>query len=130
VVDLPFFSDFIDVRRQDPRQHGNVPDRRATSTCASLRTTGLFIDSQSLVGYGAFSDFAMQWWRLDVSSGVRLDGAGVGRRPLTMVVAGDPMDRFVFLDLLVFYLQIQDNHFIPVCLLLSTCVIYCNWAFD
>jgi hypothetical protein len=47
----------------------------------------------------------LQWWRLGVvSSGVRLGGAGVGRRPLTMMVAGNPKDRFVFLDLLEFYL--------------------------
>jgi hypothetical protein len=36
----------------------------------------------------------------------------------------------LFLDPLGFYLQIQDNHFIPVCLLVSTCVAYCNWIFD
>ena len=70
------------------------------------------------------------WWRLGVSSGVRLGGAGVGRRPFAMVVAGNHRDRFVFLDLLGFYLQIQDNHFIPVCLLVSTCVAYCNLFFD
>jgi hypothetical protein len=58
----------------------------------------------------------LQWWRLDVSSGVRLGGAEVGRRPLATVIAGYPRDRFVFLDLLGFYLQIQDNHFISVCL--------------
>jgi hypothetical protein len=72
----------------------------------------------------------LQWWRLDVSSGVRLGGAGVGRRPLAMVVAGNPRDRFVFLDLLGFYLQIQDNQFIPVCFLVSTCVALCNLIFD
>jgi hypothetical protein len=47
----------------------------------------------------------LQWWRLGVSSGVRLDGAGVGRR-LATVVTGNSRDRFVFLDLLGFYLQI------------------------
>jgi hypothetical protein len=31
-----------------------------------------------------------QWWRLDVSSGVHLGGAGVGRRSLALVVAGNP----------------------------------------
>jgi hypothetical protein len=72
----------------------------------------------------------LQWWRLGVSSGVRLGGAGVGRRPFAMVVAGNPMGRFVFLDPLGFYLQIQDNHFIPVCLLVSTYVAYYNWIFD
>lgn len=61
----------------------------------------------------------LQWWRLGVSSGIRLGGAGVGRRPLVSVVAGNPSGRFVFVDLLGFYLQIQDNQFIPVCLLLS-----------
>jgi hypothetical protein len=48
----------------------------------------------------------LQWWRLGVSFGVRLGDAGVGRRPLATVVAGNPRDRFVFLDLLGFYLQI------------------------
>jgi hypothetical protein len=46
----------------------------------------------------------LQWWRIDISSGVLLGGAGVGRRPLTTVVAENPVDRFVFLDLLGFYL--------------------------
>jgi hypothetical protein len=72
----------------------------------------------------------LQWWRLGVSSCVRLGGVGIGRRPLATVVAGNPRDRFVFLDLLGFYLQIQDNHFIPVCLLVSTCVASCNLIFD
>jgi hypothetical protein len=53
-------------------------------------------------------------WRLGVSSGICLDGAGVGRRPLAMMVAGNSRDHFVFLDLLGFYLKIQDNYFILV----------------
>jgi hypothetical protein len=52
----------------------------------------------------------LQWWRIDISFGVLLGGAGVGRRPLTTVVAENPVDRFVFLDLLGFYLQIQNYH--------------------
>jgi hypothetical protein len=48
----------------------------------------------------------LQWWRIGVSFGVRLSGAGVGRRLLAMVVAGNHMDRFVFLNRLGFYLQI------------------------
>jgi hypothetical protein len=64
----------------------------------------------------------LHWWRL----GVCLGGAGGGRRPLATVVAENPRDRFVFLDLIGFYLQIQDNHFIPVCLLVFICVVYCN----
>jgi hypothetical protein len=72
----------------------------------------------------------LQWWRIDVSSGVCLSGAGVGRRLLATMIAGNPMDHFVFLDLLGFYLQIKDNYFISVCLLVSTCVAYCNWIFD
>jgi hypothetical protein len=62
----------------------------------------------------------LHWWRLDVSYGVRLGGAGGGRRPLVLVVAENPRDRFVFLDLIGFYLQIQ------VCLLVSSYVAYCN----
>ena len=42
----------------------------------------------------------LQWWRLGISSGVRLGGAGYGRRPLATVDAGNPIDRFVFLNLL------------------------------
>jgi hypothetical protein len=72
----------------------------------------------------------LQWWRLGVYSGVRLGGAGIGRRPLPMMVAGNSSDRFVFLDLLGFYLEIQDNNFISVCLLVSTYVAHCNWIFD
>ena len=72
----------------------------------------------------------LQWWRLGVSSGVRLGGARIGRQPLATVVAGNPRDRFVFLDLLGFYLQFQDNQFIPVCLLVSMCVASCNFIFD
>ena len=58
VVDLPFLSDFVDGRRQILVQDstGTSPGRRATATCALLRAAGLFIDSQSLVGDGAFSD--------------------------------------------------------------------------
>jgi hypothetical protein len=61
VVDLSFFSDFVDGRRwvlvQDST--GTSPSRRATTTCASLRAAGLFIDLQSLVGDCAFLDLAM-----------------------------------------------------------------------
>jgi hypothetical protein len=48
----------------------------------------------------------LHWWRLGVSYGVLLGGAGGGRRPLAMVVAGNPKDRFIFLDLIGLYLQI------------------------
>ena len=56
-----FLSDFVDGRRQILVQDstGTSPGRRATTTCALLRAAGLFIDSQSLVGDGAFSDLAM-----------------------------------------------------------------------
>ena len=47
-----------------------------------------------------------------------------------MVVAGNPLDRFVFLDLLEVYLQIQDSHFILVCFLVSTYIAYFNLIFD
>jgi hypothetical protein len=46
----------------------------------------------------------LQWLRLSIFSSVRLGGAGVGRRPLATVVAENPRDRFVFLDLLGFYM--------------------------
>jgi hypothetical protein len=61
VVDLSFFSDFVDWRRwvlvQDSMEMS--PGRRATTTCDLLRAAGLFIDSQSLVGDGAFLNLAM-----------------------------------------------------------------------
>jgi hypothetical protein len=72
----------------------------------------------------------LQWWRLGVSYGVRFGGARGGRRPLPTVVAGNSRDRFVFLDLLGFYLQNQDNYFILICLLVFICVAYYNWIFD
>jgi hypothetical protein len=83
---------------------GTSPGRRATTTCASLHAAGLFIDSQSLFGDGAFSDLALVEARrlLRRSSWRRWRW----RRPLVTVVAGNPRDRFVFLDLIGFYLQI------------------------
>ena len=61
VVDMPFFSDFVDGRRQILVQDSTetFPGRHATATCASLLAAGLFIDSQSLVGDGAGLDLAM-----------------------------------------------------------------------
>jgi hypothetical protein len=72
----------------------------------------------------------LHWWRHGVSYGVRLGDAGGGRRPLATAVTGNPRDYFIFPDLFGFYLQIQDNHFIPVYLLVSTCVAYCNSIFN
>jgi hypothetical protein len=67
-----------------PRQHGTSPGRCATSTCASLHAEGLFIDSQSLFGDCAFSDFALvearyllrcsSWRRWRWVSAARYDG--------------------------------------------------------
>jgi hypothetical protein len=72
-----------------------------------------------------------QWWRLGVSSSVRLGGVGVGRRPMALVVAGNSRGQFVFLDLLRFSLQsFQDNHFIPVRPLVSIYVTFCNLIFN
>jgi hypothetical protein len=63
MVDLSFFFTFIDGRRQilvqDNTGRSLDPGQRATTTYASLRVAGLFIDSQSLVDDGAFSDLAM-----------------------------------------------------------------------
>jgi hypothetical protein len=73
-----------------------------------------------------------QWWRLDVSSDVRLGGVGVWRQPLVSASAGKPRDGFVFCYPLGFSLQnIQDNCFLLVylCLLVSTCVYSCNLIF-
>jgi hypothetical protein len=104
-VDLSFFSDVVDGRRRVLVQDstGTSPGRRAIATCALLHAAGLFIDSQASLTM-VFS-WSWQWRRLDIPSGVCLDDAGVGRRPIASVVAGNPRDRFVFLDLLWFYLQ-------------------------
>jgi hypothetical protein len=83
----------------------SFPGRRATTTCASLHAAGLFIDSQSL--FGDVLSRILQWWRLGVSYGVRLGDAGVGRRQLATVVAGNPRDCFVFLDLLGFICKLS-----------------------
>jgi hypothetical protein len=125
-------SPTFDGRRQILVQDstGTSPGRRATVTCVSLRAAGLFIDSQSLVGDGAFSDLAMVETRHLFRCSSRRCWSYVGWRPLVTVVAGNPRDHFVFLDLLGFYMQIQDNHFIPACLLVSTYVAYCNLIFD
>jgi hypothetical protein len=58
---LSFFSDLIDGRRQILVQDSTrtSPGRRAIATCVLLRAARLFIDSQSLVGDGAFSNLAM-----------------------------------------------------------------------
>jgi hypothetical protein len=79
---------------------GTSPDRRAIATCASLRAAGLFIDSQSRFGNDAFSNLAMVkvWCLLQCSSWQRWRWAAAARY--------DPRDRFLFLNLLGFYLQI------------------------
>jgi hypothetical protein len=61
VVDLPHFPDFISGMRWILVQEstGMSPGQRATTTCALLLAAGLFIDSQSLFGDGAYLDLAM-----------------------------------------------------------------------
>jgi hypothetical protein len=62
VVDLSFFPYFMGGMWWFLVQGstGMFPGQRATSTCALLLAAGLFIDSQSLVGDGAFLDLAME----------------------------------------------------------------------
>jgi hypothetical protein len=48
----------------------------------------------------------LRWWRFGIFSSVHLGDAGVEQRPLATVVAGNPRDHFLFLDILGFYLQI------------------------
>jgi hypothetical protein len=62
VVDLSLFPNIIGEMRWFLVQEstGMSPGRRAIATCASLLAAGLFIDSQSLVGDGAFLDLAME----------------------------------------------------------------------
>jgi hypothetical protein len=64
--------------------------------------TGMFIDSQSLVGDGAFSDLAMV-------EAQHLFRRSSQRRPLATVVVGNTRDCFVFLDLIGFYLQSESS---------------------
>jgi hypothetical protein len=67
VVDLSLFPDFVGWMWWFFAQcrMGTSPGRRATSTYVLLRAAGLFIDSQSLAGDGAFLDLAMvKAWRL------------------------------------------------------------------
>jgi hypothetical protein len=99
VVDLSFFPDFIDGRRQILVQDstGMSLDRRATVTCVSLRVADLFIDSQSLVGNGGGSaslpPFVLTTQEL---------GGGLSLRWLQETLG----IIFLFLGLLGFYLQI------------------------
>jgi hypothetical protein len=62
VLDLLLFPDFIGGMRWFLIQGstGTSPGRRATTTYASLLAAGLVIDSQSLIGDGAFLDLAME----------------------------------------------------------------------
>jgi hypothetical protein len=59
VVDMSIFTDFVDGRRRIQDNTWTSSGQCATTTCASLRAAGLFIDSQSLVGDGALLDLAM-----------------------------------------------------------------------
>jgi hypothetical protein len=62
VADLSLFPDFIAGMRWFLVQGstGTSPGRRATTTCALLLVAVLFINSQSLIGNGAFLDLAME----------------------------------------------------------------------
>jgi hypothetical protein len=62
VMDLSLFPDFIGGMRWFLVQEstGTSPGRCATATCASVLAVGMFIDSQSLIGDGAFLDMAME----------------------------------------------------------------------
>jgi hypothetical protein len=100
VVDLLFFSDFVDERRRILVQDSTEtsPGRRATATCASLRAAACSLNHKALLAI-VFS-WIWQWWRLGFPSGVHLSGAEVRWRPLASVVAWNSRDRFVFFDLL------------------------------
>jgi hypothetical protein len=72
-----------------------------------------------------------QWWRLSISSDVRLGDIGVWWR-LLGASAEKTMDGFIFFYPLGFSLQsVQDNGFLLVCLCLfvSMCVYSCNLIF-
>jgi hypothetical protein len=106
VVDLSFFPDFVDGRRQILVQDStgcppvDVPHRHVSRcihrSCSSTHKASLAMVLSRI----------LHWWRFDVSYGVYLSSAGGGRRPLATVVGENPRDRFVFLDLIGFYLQI------------------------
>jgi hypothetical protein len=65
------------------RQHGDVPGRCTTATCASLLATGVFINSHILVGDGASLDLEMVEAR-------RLFLRSSRRRPLASGSAKNP----------------------------------------
>jgi hypothetical protein len=65
----------------------------------------------------------LNWWMVYFSYGVRLGGAGGVRRPLATMVAGNPRNYFVFLDLIGFYLQIQNNRFIGLSFSFHMCCL-------
>jgi hypothetical protein len=73
-----------------------------------------------------------QWWRLDISSDVRLGDVGVWRRRPVLASAEKLRDDFIFFYPLGFSLQsVHDNCFLLVyhCLLVSTCVYSYNLIF-
>jgi hypothetical protein len=100
VVDMSFFSDFIDGRRQTLAQDnmgtslGQHAQRHAPC-CVQHACSSTHKASLSMV-----LSWIFQWWRLDISFGMRLDDTGLGRWPLASMVAGNPKNQFIFLDLL------------------------------
>jgi hypothetical protein len=77
VVDLSFFFDFVDGRRQVLFQDstGISLDRRATLTWVSLRAAAR--SSTHNASLAMVLSWISQWWRIDVSSGVCFGGAGI-----------------------------------------------------
>jgi hypothetical protein len=81
---------------------GTSPSRRATTTLP--RCVQDACSSTDKASLAMVLSWIWQWWRLCISSGVRLGDAGVRRRPFASVVAENPKDRFVFSDVSRFYL--------------------------
>jgi hypothetical protein len=79
VVNLTFFSDFIDGRRralvQDSTETSpvDVPQRHVPS-CVQRACSSTHKASVAMV-----LSWIRQWWRLGISSGMRISGVGVGR---------------------------------------------------
>jgi hypothetical protein len=113
-----------------PRQHGDVPPVDVPHRHVPHCLQHVFSSTHKAMLGMVFFFGSCNGGGSCVSPGVRLDDAGVRRQPLGTVVAGNPRNCLVFLDLLGFYQQIMNNNFILVCLLFSTCVASCNLFFD
>jgi hypothetical protein len=79
-----------------PRQHVNIPSRRATTTCALRLHCAYSLTHKNLFSKGASFASGHASWRPNISSNMCLGGVGVVRWLLTVVSARNPRDVSVF----------------------------------